>query len=529
MLPESASCRRSVAAWAYMKSHGVLKRRCPMNEVPQPTGSHFLKISGWALIALFILHCPDRHAAGANPLSSQKPNVIIILADDLGWAELGCYGNQFNETPHIDRLAHRGMRFTDAYAPAPVCSPTRAALLTGQYPARIGILDYLRPDADNALSPDTTTFAEILKSAGYATGMIGKWHLSGYAHHGSSNEIRARDHGFDEERVSEIKGVGNGANFYPYVFRDQKISWLNVDRKRLPGNEYLVDRMNVEAIDFIERHSDGPFLLYLSHFATHSILHGKPSLVRKYLKKHKPGESSRDKCYLCLDIGCDGDPGHHWAKDHNPHLAAMLESIDDGVGMITKKLDELGLTDETLIVFTSDNGGESNVTRNGPLRAGKSSLYEGGIRVPMVVCWPATVNTGQVCAEPVNIVDLYPTLLEAAGIAPNRRATLDGVSWVPLFRNPLSKLARGPMYWHYPLKKPHFLGGRSSGAIRKGPWKLIEFFETGEVVLYNLTEDIGERNDQAESYPQKTQALLRMLRDWRKTLETDRTAKEKEP
>jgi len=229
------------------------------------TRRDFIKAIGLATATLAPLGCRGSDSRSKTDkessamLKSGKPNIIFILADDLGWAELGCYGNTFNETPNLDRLASQGMRFTDAYAPAPVCSPTRASLLTGQYPARVGIIDYLRPNADNALSTDHITVAEMLKTAGYATGMIGKWHLSGYAYHGSKNEIRATDHGFDEELVTEIKGVGNGANFYPYVFRTQPISWLNVKEKRMGGKEYLVDRMNLEASDFIERHKDEPF------------------------------------------------------------------------------------------------------------------------------------------------------------------------------------------------------------------------------------------------------------------------------
>jgi len=229
------------------------------------------------------------------------PNIIIVMADDLGWSELGCYGNIFNETPNLDKLAEQGIRFTDAYAPAPVCSPTRAAFLTGQYPARIGILDYLRPDTENALSKSYITIAEKLKEAGYATGMVGKWHLSGYIPNGAKTEVRAKDQGFDEELITEIKNVGNGANFYPYVFRDQKTTWLNVSEKRLPGNEYLTDRMNLEAVDFIERHKKGPFFLYLSHFAPHTILNGKEELAGKYRKKHASGQSKVSDCYLCKD------------------------------------------------------------------------------------------------------------------------------------------------------------------------------------------------------------------------------------
>ena len=446
---------------------------------------------------------------------ADRPNVIFILADDLGWAELGCCGNTFNETPHLDRLAQEGMRLTHAYAAAPVCSPYRAALLTGQYPARVGILDYLRPE-DAPLSTDHATIAEMLKRAGYATGMIGKWHLTGYRYHGAKVEIRPADHGFDEELVCEIKGVGNGANFFPYVYRTQPISWLNVQRKRLPGNEYLVDRMNFEAVQFIERHPERPFFLYLSHYAVHTILNGKPELVDKYRAKHPPGESSRNRCYLCEDAGLQGDAGNHWAQDHNPHLAAMLESIDGGVGMIMKTLDRLKLADNTIVIFTSDNGGETNVTSNAPLRAGKSSLYEGGIRVPLVVRWPNVVPAGTVCREPTSNVDFYPTLLECVGVQPDPRQHLDGVSILPILKDPQAKLDRGALYWHYPLEKPHFLGGRSSGAIRQGDWKLIEFFDTGTIELYNLADDPQEQNNLADKHPDMAAELARRLAGWRR-------------
>ena len=468
--------------------------------------NHFA-FKGLALVLLVLACTAQCHES--------RPNVIVILADDLGWAELGCYGNTFNETPNLDRLAKQGVRFTDAYAPAPVCSPTRASLLTGQHPARVGILDYLRPDADNGLSTDHVTLAEMLQRAGYATGMIGKWHLSGYGYHGSNNEVRATDHGFDEELVSEIKSVGNGANFYPYVFRDQDVCWLNVQEKRLPGHEYLVDRMNLEAVDFITRHRQEPFFLYLSHFAPHTILNGKPSLVRKYLKKHAPGESTRKNCYLCQDIGCDHDAGHHWAADHNPHLAAMLESIDQGVGMIMDQLDKYGLTDDTLLIFTSDNGGETNVTSNAPLRQGKSCLYEGGIRVPMVWRWPEVVKPDTVCDRAVSIMDYYPTLLQCLNIEPDPSQHLDGLSFMPVLHDARATLQRRALAWHYPLDKPHFLGGTSAGAIRQGPWKLIEFFDTGAHELYNLAEDRAEANNLAKTHAPKARELVRMLHDWR--------------
>lgn len=449
--------------------------------------------------------------------AADRPNIIFILADDLGWAELGCYGNSFNETPHLDRLAREGMRLTNAYAAAPVCSPYRAALLTGQYPARVGIVDYLRP-GDAPLCTDHVTIAEMLKRAGYATGMIGKWHLTGYRHHGAKVEIRPTDHGFDEELACEVKGVGNGANFFPYVFRAQPIPWLNIDRKRLPGDEYLVDRMNFEAIQFIERNKDRPFFLYLSHYAVHTILNGKPALVEKYRKKHPPGESTRDRCYLCEDAGLIGDAGNHWAQDHNPHLAAMLQSIDDGVGMITEKLEELELAHNTIVIFTSDNGGETNVTSNSPLRAGKSSLYEGGVRVPLVVRWPNVIPAGAVCGQPTANIDFYPTLLDCAGLKPDPRQQLDGASILPILEDPRTALVRDAFYWHYPLQKPHFLGGRSSGAIRVGHWKLIEFFDTGTIELYNLANDLGEQHNLAHTHPDMAAGLRAQLSNWRRNV-----------
>ena len=470
------------------------------------------------LLALACLGLLMTSAVSAEP-AERPPNVVFILADDLGWAELGCYGNRFNETPHLDRLARQGMRLTDAYAAAPVCSPYRASLLTGQYPARHGIFDYLRPDTNQPLSTKHVTIAEMFKRQGYRTGMIGKWHLTGYRYHGSKREIRPADHGFDEELVTEIKSVGNGANYFPYVWRKQPIPWLNVKKKRLPGREYLVDRMNLEAVEFIERNKDKPFFLYLSHFATHTILNGKESLATKYRKKHKPGASSRTRCWICQEAGRQGDALNHWAADHNPHLAAMLESIDDGVGLITKKLDELGLAKNTIVIFTSDNGGESrHVTSNTPLRGGKSELYEGGIRVPLVVRWPGVVPADKVSHAPTSNVDFYPTLLAGAGIVPDERQKLDGVSILPVLKDPKARLDRRPLFWHYPLSKPHFLGGRSGGAIRDGNWKLIEWYDTGRTELYNLARDVSEKRNLAAVQKKQAAALRKKLQVWRKNL-----------
>lgn len=448
--------------------------------------------------------------------AAERPNIVFILADDLGWAELGCYGNDFNETPHIDALAAEGMRFTQAYAAAPVCSPYRAALLTGLHPARVGITDYLRPNSANALSTSYTTLAEHFQQAGYATGMVGKWHLSGYERHQAEYEIKPADHGFAWDVARPLKGVANGVNFWPYVeAKPDAIRWLDLPENRLGENEYVVDRMNREAVEFIERNKDRPFLLYLSHYATHSIVNGKPALVEKYIAKHAPGKSTRENCYLCRNAGHTGDPLHHWAGDHNPHLAAMLESIDDGVGLISSKLKELDLADNTIFIFTSDNGGETNVTSNAPLRGGKSQLYEGGIRVPMIVRWPGNTPAGVVCRQPTMNTDFCPTLLAAADL-PGKTKTFDGVSTLAAWRDPAVAPPRDALYWHYPLDRPHFLGGVSAGAIRKGDWKLIEFFDTGGVELYSLADDPSETKNLADVEPRRVAELKRQLADWRK-------------
>ncbi|MBC8471275.1 MAG: sulfatase [Planctomycetes bacterium] len=445
---------------------------------------NFLKALGLGVTTIASHGC-----AGITRLNSgEKPNIIFILADDLGWAELGCYGNKFNETPNLDKLASRGMKFTEAYAAAPVCSPYRTALMTGQYPARLGITDYLRPNDAKHLSTDYVTIAEMLRQAGYTTGIIGKWHLTGYANHGAK-EVSPDLHGFDEVIVSENRGIGGGSYFHPYHFNREI-------EKRLPGKEYLVDRCNLEAVEFIARHKDTPFFLYLSHYAVHTRLLGKDELLAKYENKPGAGKGNR-------------------ARLNNPHLAAQLESIDEGVGMIMDKLDELGIADNTVLIFTGDNGGEDRVTSNAPLRAGKSTLYEGGIREPLIVRWPKVIKPGGLCNKPTSNIDFYPTFLQLAGSRPDRTQHLDGVSILPLLKNPKAELGRDTFYWHYPLEKPHFLGGRSAGAIRQGKFKLIEFFDTGQVELYNLADDISEQHNLALELPDKVNDLQKLLAKWR--------------
>ncbi len=445
-------------------------------------------ILGFTLLTYAVFPCGNNLSASEN---KAKPNIVFIMADDLGWGELGCYGNRFNETPNLNRLAKQGIRFTQAYSAAPVCSPTRASIMTGQYPARVGITDYLRPGDPNHLALSHVTLAEMLRQEGYATGIVGKWHLTGYRNHGAK-EFPPSKHGFDEVMVSENRGIGGGSYFFPYHFNRE----IKQKLKDQNGKEYLVDRCNYEAVKFIERNKDRPFFLYLSHYAVHTRLAGKEDLVAKYLKKNGAGKGFR-------------------AKKNNPHLAAQLESIDQGVGRILAKLDEFGLTDNTIVIFTSDNGGQSQVTVNGLLRAGKSTLYEGGVRIPLIIRWPGKIPENSVSEVPVMTIDFYPTFAAMAGIQPDPKQHLDGISLLPLLVNPKAKLKRDALYWHYPLKKPHFLGGNSSGAIRVGDFKLIEYFTSGKLELFNLANDPSEKKNLLSFMPAKAKELHRRLQRWR--------------
>ena len=424
-----------------------------------------------------------------NDQSGKKPNIVFILADDLGRADLGCYGNNYHETPHIDKLAGQGMKFNQAYAAAPVCSPYRAAFMTGQYPARVGITDYMRWVSD-PLSTDHITIAEMFKRAGYKTGLVGKWHLTGYKDKGAKDEVFPEEHGFDEAIMWEKVKSDHG---FKHWFNDQ--------------NEYLTDRLGKEAVNFIERWKDQPFFLYFSHYAVHTWLGAKGHLTDKYKFKKRTGRYKPGPYRNTLKVFKD--------QYVTPHLAANLESLDDTVGMVMEKLDALGLAENTIVIFTSDNGGEEFVTSNHPFRAGKSTLYEGGIHEPLIVRWPGKVPANTISNVTTSNFDFYPTLLDAAGINVDPKQKLDGLSILPVLKNPQYKIDRETFYWHYPLEKKHFLGGRSSGAIRHRDWKLIEFFDTGEIELYNLADDIGEKNNLANKNIQKKEELYKMLVDWR--------------
>lgn len=442
--------------------------------------------------------------AALSATAAAPPNIVFIMADDLGWRDVSCYGNSLVETPNLDQLAREGIRFTHAYQQT-VCSPTRAALLTGMHPVRTGITDYLGPEAGaKFLDPNVVTINERLNEAGYVSGLVGKWHLTGNyeAAKGAPDK-----HGWDEVIASETGYIGGGDYFFPYKHIDGL-------QARLGENEYLTDRLSLEACDFITRHRDQPFFLYLAHYAVHTTLGAKPDLLAKYqakLKAMPPDEAAK--------VGT------------RPALAAMMQSVDEGVGQIRHTLAKLGLEKNTLFIFTSDNGGESvhgtkdgglapSVTSVAPLRAGKSHLYEGGIRVPLIVSWPSVTPPSSVCHTPVNGLDWYPTFLAVAGLKPRGPQPMDGTGIVGLLHNPRESHS-APMFWHYPLDKPHFLGGRSSGAMRDGDWKLIEFFETGKFELYNLHDDEAEQHDLAKENPARLEEMQRKLITWQNSIHAD--------
>ncbi len=447
---------------------------------------------------------PSAVSAGEKP--KQKPNVIIIFADDLGWAELGCYGNTFNETPALDSLARCGVRFTDAYASAPISSPSRAGLISGRYPLRDGITDYIKPNSPIHLDPSRAALPEALRRNGYRTGIIGKWHLSGYRANGAPVERHPDEYGFEEVILSAEESIGNGSYFYPW----HHLKSVTEAEKTV----FIVERMNREALGFIERNSDRPFFLYLSHYAVHTMVHGQPELVDYFRSKPGCSHSAPSK------NNPENDPDKKWpadylAKPHNPHLAAQLKVIDDGVGMIVEKLEELGIADKTIVIFTSDNGGSPQVTDNGPLRGGKGTLYEGGTREPMIVWQPGRICGGRVSELPTNNYDFYPTLCQLTGTPLPEGFEPDGTSIADELLGTGKCDAERPLYWYFKIQGRKN-GGRWCSSVRAGDWKLIEFHDTGEKELYNLREDPGETRNRIGDAPERAERLAEQLADWRR-------------
>ncbi len=429
----------------------------------------------------------------------KKPNIIFIMADDLGYGELGSYGNSFNETVNLDKLAAQGMRFTQAYAAAPVCSPTRASLLTGQYPARVKITDFLPAQTERWLDPTQYfTINEALSQAGYRTGIVGKWHLDTDF---KTNKGGPKAHGFDEVIGSETKYIADGDYYFPY----DKINTFSEGKK----DEYLTDRQSEEACQYIERNKAKPFFLYLSYYGVHTKLEAPESVVNKYKSKFdkKYGDGSADKIYSKDNVR------HEATHPDNPYLAAMLERIDDGVGQIMETLKKNNLDENTILIFFSDNGGAHNVANNGALRANKSWLYEGGIREPLLVSWPKKIKAGSVNHTPVSSIDFYPTFAAVAGANLKGKGVIDGASLLPLWTGKNS-LDRDALFWHYPSETGKWVN-RMSSAVRKGDFKLIEFYKNNRLELYNLKDDISEKHNLVEKLPQKTVELKRLLDSWR--------------
>ena len=488
----------------------------------------------------------------ASPLTvaeTRQPNVIFFLVDDLGWSDVGCYGSRFYETPHIDRLAAEGVRFTDAYAACHVCSPTRASILTGKYPATLNLTDWLNgrgntefqvllnPDKALSLAHEETTIAEVLKKAGYATALFGKWHLG----QGTS----PTEHGFDLHVPHSVNSNLGRRGFYD----PQKIPGLD-------GGEYVTDRLAELAGKYIDENMDKPFLLYMSHFSVHDPIHGRLDLVEKYQKKlagrppqsgpnfilegnpDSPTYPSRAELDELLKLPEYADTYKSYPNDivkvkqkqDNVQFAGMVESVDQSLGVLLAKLSEHGIEDNTIIFFMSDNGGMSAMngtprrimpkekldmavsTSNLPLRGAKGWLYEGGIRVPLIVKWPHTGKRGTVCDEPVISTDFFPTILQMVGIR-NRTNDIDGRSFTRLVRG--QKMDRGPIYWHFPHYSNHGMQS-PGGAVRDGDYKLLEYFENGTVQLFNLVNDIGEQNDLSKIEVQKAKVLTDKLHQWRK-------------
>ena len=451
-------------------------------------------------VALLVFSCQFKPNA---------PNIVFILSDDLGWADLPVYGNQFNEAPNITKLAEEGMRFDNAYAACPVCSPTRASIQSGQYPARVGITDFItghwRPyeevtvpiNKTQYLPLENITFAEKLKEQGYATGYFGKWHL-GWGDYIPTNQ------GYDEQVVY------NGGGFFGYGPKmDPPMEF--------PDNKVLSEALTDLSIDFIERKKDQPFLLFLAHYDVHVQLDAQQDLIDKYLAKDKADEYPSNAVY-----------------------AAMIENVDNSVGRVERKLEELKLQENTIVIFFSDNGGlvsrfdkiplhaksKLNIyegdtlqyiaSSNAPLRAEKGTVYEGGIREPLIVKWPGKVKAGDINNSIVTSVDFYPTFLELAGITPDPNQKLDGESLVDIINKSDLHYDRS-IFWHYPV----YHHDVPKSVIRKGDYKLVENLVDGSMELYNLKDDISETQNLVDSKSDVTSELHKLLKSWQQDVKAD--------
>ena len=439
----------------------------------------------------------------------QKPNLILINVDDLGWKDLGCYGSDVYETPNIDKLAKNGLKFTNAYSACAVCSPTRAAIMTGRYPARLGVTDWIRARFQGGKIPkdkknpsgwvgsknqkvlcpqnalwmelEEVTIAEKLKEDGYATCHIGKWHLG-------ADDWYPEKQGFDENYGG--CDYGQPPSYFD-PFKNKRLDGIY----GLPGKkqgQYLTDRECDEAVMFIKKNRQKKFFLNFANYAVHTPIQAKPSLLDKYKTKIQS-----------LDT-----------KQKNAAYATMVESVDQAVGRIITILKEEGIFERTLIIFTSDNGGLLGVTNNAPLRSGKGFPYEGGIRVPLIIFWPDFINGGKVIDTPVSSIDFFPTLCSAAGIKNFTDKVVDGLNLLPLIKSK-NNIKRQSLFWHF----PHYRGKINPySIIRNGDWKLIKRYDGKPFELFNLKNDLSEKNDLSQDMPEKVKELNEEIMIWlRKT------------
>ncbi len=459
------------------------------------------------------LTCLLAIAGAALPAAAERPNFLFILVDDLGCMDVGAYNPDcFYETPNIDRLAAEGMKFTDGYVANPVCSPTRYSIMTGKYPTRVGATNWFagtregrfRPAPLNAQMPlEEVTLAQALREHGYATFFAGKWHL------GPTAEYWPENRGFDVNKGGFSAGgpYGPGKYFTPYG---------NPRLEDGPEGEHLPDRLATETVEFIKANRNRPFLAYLSFYSVHTPLVGRPDLVEKYREKaERLGLREKEPFADEEQVWPVDQPRRVRVVQSHAVYAAMVEAMDEAVGKVLGGLKELGLEENTVVFFTSDNGGlstsEGSPTSNLPLRGGKGWLYEGGIREPYLVKWPGATRPGSTSGVPVTSVDYYPTILEMAGLPARPEQHKDGASLVPVLKG-TGDLDRDAIFWHY----PHYSnqGGFPGGVVRMGNYKLIERYEDGRVHLYNLADDIGERDDLAEQLPGKVRSMRERLHAW---------------
>jgi arylsulfatase A len=454
-------------------------------------------IAGLVIVCLTLGLLPNAFAA------PDRPNVVFILIDDLGYADVGCFGSSFYQTPNVDRLARQGMRFTNGYAACPVCSPTRASIQTGKNPARLHLTNFLKgmrkgknspilpADYADYLPVEEVTLGDAFKAAGYATCFVGKWHL------GPSEQYWPQNQGYDVNIGGWRSGMPR-AYFWPQWQENPPI-------KGDFDGQYLTDLLTNKAVEFVEQHAkakpDQPFFLFLSHYAVHIPIQAKSDMIARYQKKladHPPKKG----------------------RQNNPFYAAMIESMDQSVGRVLDTLDQLKLADNTIVVFFGDNGGlatpegpHTPATINHPFRGGKGQLYEGGIREPMIVKWPGVTAPGSASDEHVISDDFFPTLCEMTGVKAQPHGQIDGISFASLLKDPNAGLNRKALYWHYPHFSNQF--GSPGAAVRVGDLKLIERYEDGSLELYNLKDDIGETKNLADQMPQKAAELRQMLDQWR--------------